>query len=174
MPEGQPPGPSGDPGRSARADRSYAVTVAFFTAGLYVACLIALFGAIALYSDREVIPEHNAGVFVGPVVCAAVTLALLGFLVAHGVSRTADRQRIAPGSAILSAIAVYVVYVVGGGIVYAIATGQALGLLTFAFAAAGSWFAISAGVLAFLVALAYQLVLVGRFRQRGRPRWPWE
>lgn len=170
----QPGGDFRDPRSAARADRGYATVVAFFAAALYVACLVAVFGLISLYTDRDVIPESNAGNFVGPIACTAATLALLGFLVAHGLSRTADQQRIAPGSAILSGLAAYVVFVLGGAVAYSIVTGDPIGFLAFSFVMAGSWFSVSTGILAFLVALAYQLVLVGRFRQRGRPRWPWE
>jgi hypothetical protein len=148
--------------------------VAFFAAGLFVACLVATFGMISLYTNLNVIAESDAGPFVGPIMCFLATLMLLGLLVAHGVSLTADQQRIAPGSAILAAIATYAVFVLGGGVAYAAATGHPLGFLTFTFAMAGSLFSMSTAILAFLVALAYQLVLVGRFRQRGRPQWPWE
>jgi Family of unknown function (DUF6121) len=157
-----------------REDKRYATVVAVFAAALFLACVVAAFGVISLALNIDVIDEPDAGPLVGPIMAAVSTLALFGFLNASGRSLPPDRQRIAPGGAVLIGLAIYVIFIVSGGSAYTIGTGQVLLFLTFTFHMAGSWFSIATGILAFLVTLAYQLVLVGRFRQRGRPEWPWE
>ncbi len=157
-----------------REDRRYATVVAVFAAALYLACLVAAFGLISLYGNIDVIDESDAGPLVGPIMCGVSTLVIFWILAASGRRLSADRQRISAGAAVLTGLGVYAVFIVSGAVVYAYGSDVALHFLTFAFHMAGSAFSIAAGVLAFAVTLAYQLVLVGRFRQRGRPEWPWE
>ncbi len=157
-----------------REDRIYATAVAFFAAMLYLAVVVATFGLISLYSNIEVIDVSDAGPLVGPIMVGAATIAVLICLIVRGRAVPADEQRIAPVSALLVGVLAYVVFVLTGGLVYAIGGADPLGFLTFSFHMFGSWFSIAAGMAAFVVTFVYQLVLVGRFQQRGRPKWPWE
>jgi hypothetical protein len=157
-----------------REDKNYATVVAFFAAFLYLAILVAAFGLISLYWDIEVIDVADAGPLVGPVMVGCATIAVLVSLVVRGRSVPADEQRIAPLTALLVGVIAYVVFVVSGGIAYAVGGGEPLGFLTFSFDMFASWFSVATGIAAALVAFLYQLVLVGRFQQKGRPRWPWE
>ena len=157
-----------------REDRNYATVVAFFAAFLYLAILIAAFGLISLYWNIEVIDVADAGPLVGPVMVGCATIAVLVSLIVRGRSVPADEQRIAPLTALLVGVIAYVVFVLSGGIAYAVGGGEPLGFLTFSFHMFASWFSLSTGIAAAVVAFVYQLVLVGRFQQKGRPRWPWE
>ncbi|HEY8281701.1 MAG TPA: DUF6121 family protein [Leifsonia sp.] len=158
-----------------RDDRAYAALVAVFATLLYLALVVAAFGLISLATDTEVISDPSAGPLVGPVMTGAAVLTLFAFLLVIGTRVPGDRQRIAPGAALGVGLACYLVFVVAGGV--AGAAGDPSKLLHYTLFAAdqlGSWYAISVGIAAALVTLLYQLVLVGRFQQRGRPRWPWE
>ena len=157
-----------------REDRNYATVVAFFAAFLYLAILVAAFGLISLYWNIEVIDVADAGPLVGPVMVGCATIAVLVSLIVRGRSVPADEQRIAPLTALLVGVIAYVVFVLSGGIAYAVGGSEPLGFLTFSFHMFASWFSLSTGIAAAVVAFVYQLVLVGRFQQKGRPRWPWE
>ena len=158
-----------------RDDRTYAAAVAVFAAFLYLAIVIAAFGLLSLATDTEVIADPKAGPLVGPIMTGSATVLVLLCLIAIGTRVSADNQRIAPGIAIAVGVGAYFLYAAAGGIAGGVGDpSEPLHYVLFAFAQLGSWYAISAGLAAFLVTLLYQLVLVGRFRQRGRPRWPWE
>ena len=158
-----------------RDERTYAVVVAFFATGLYLALLVAAFGLIALATDSDPIDDPAAGPLLGPIMVIAASLMLLVFLIVLGVRVPADRQRVSPGVAFGVGVACYAVYITAGGVAGAFAhPGDPFHYFLFAFSQLLRWPAITVGLAAFLVTLLYQLVLVGRFRQRGRPRWPWE
>lgn len=158
-----------------RDERAYATIVAFFAAGLYLALLVAAFGLISLATDTDVVSDPAAGPLVGPVMVGAATIVLLVFLIALGTRVPGDRQRIAPGAALGVGVACYVVFAVAGGIAGVVGDPRdPLHYVLFALAQLGGWPAITAAIAAFVVTVLYQLVLVGRFSQRGRPRWPWE
>lgn len=158
-----------------RDERAYATVVAFFAAALYAALLVAAFGLIALATDSEPVDDPAAGPLLGPIMAVAATLMLLVFLIVLGTRVPGDRQRVAPGVAFGVGIACYAVYIAAGGVVGAFAhPGDPFHYVLFALSQLLRWPAITVGLAAFAVTLLYQLVLVGRFRQRGRPRWPWE
>ncbi|WP_431245473.1 DUF6121 family protein [Leifsonia xyli] len=158
-----------------RDERAYATVVAFFAAALYAALLVAAFGLIALATDSEPIDDPAAGPLLGPIMVVAATLMLLVFLIVIGTRVPADRQRVSPGVALGVAVACYAVYIAAGGVVGAIAhPGDPFHYVLFALGQLLRWPAITVAIGAFVVTLLYQLVLVGRFRQRGRPLWPWE
>jgi hypothetical protein len=158
-----------------RDERAYATVVAFFAAGLYLAIVVAAFGLISLLTETDPISDPQIGPLVGPVMVGAATLILLVFLVVLGTRVPADRQRVSPGVAFGVAVACYAVYIGAGGVAGAAGDpSQPFHYFLFAFAQLGSWYSIAVGIAAFVVTLLFQLVLVGRFRQRGRPRWPWE
>ncbi|NUU06989.1 hypothetical protein [Leifsonia sp. C5G2] len=158
-----------------RDDRTYATVIAFFAAGLYLALIVAAFGLVSLATDTEVVADPAMGPLVGPVMVGAATLMLLVFLIVLGTRVPADRQRVSPGVALGVGVACYAVYAAAGAVAGSLADpGGPLRYVLFAFAQLGGWPAITAGIAAFVVTLLFQLVLVGRFRQRGRPRWPWE
>jgi hypothetical protein len=158
-----------------RDERAYATVVALFAAGLYLALIVAGFGLLSLATDTEVIADPAVGALVGPVMAGSAVVALLLALISIGTRVPGEQQRVAPAAALLVGVVCYLVYVVAGAVA-GIAADPADALRSVLFAAGqfGSWYAALVGVAAFLVTLLYQLVLVGRFRQRGRPRWPWE
>ncbi|WP_285115724.1 hypothetical protein [Leifsonia sp. fls2-241-R2A-40a] len=158
-----------------RDERAYATVVAFFAAGLYAALLIAAFGLISLAAETDVVTDPAVGPLVGPTMVIAATLMLLVLLIVLGTRVPGERQKLSPGAALGVGVACYAVFIAAGGIAGAFGDPRdPLHYLLFALAQLLRWPAITAGILAFLVTLLYQLVLVGRFRQRGRPRWPWE
>jgi hypothetical protein len=152
----------------------YATVVAAFTTVLYLAMLVATFGLISLYANLDVIDLADAGPLVGPTMSGVAMLVVFAFLVSIGRGATADNQRLSAATALGVGFAVYAVFVLSGGVVYAVGNGQPLEFLTFTFHEFGSWFSIAAGILAVIATFVYQAVLVGRFQQRGRPQWPWE
>ncbi|MFP3466299.1 hypothetical protein [Leifsonia sp. SIMBA_070] len=158
-----------------RDERAYATVVAFFAAGLYAALLVAAFGLISLATDSDVIGDAKVGPLVGPTMVIAATLMLLVFLIALGVRVPPEQQRVSLGVAFGVAVACYAVFIAAGGVAGTLGDpGDPLHYFLFAFSQLARWPAITAALAAFAVTLLYQLVLVGRFRQRGRPRWPWE
>jgi len=158
-----------------RDDRTYATVIAFFATALYLALIVAAFGLISLATDTEVVADPAVGPLVGPVMVGASALMLLIFLIVLGTRVPAERQRVSPAVALGVAFACYLVYAAAGAVAGSLADpGGPLRYVLFALAQLGGWPAITAGIAAFVVTLLYQLVLVGRFRQRGRPRWPWE
>ncbi|KQR53795.1 hypothetical protein ASF88_02790 [Leifsonia sp. Leaf336] len=157
-----------------REERSYVIVVACFAAGLYLAVLVAAFGVISLATDTEVIPDPAAGPLVGPIMVAVAVGVFLVLLILTGIRVPGEQQRIAPLNALGAGLACYLAYCLSGGVAGALATGDALRFALFAVSRFASLYAIAVAVVAFLIMLLYQLVLVGRFRQRGRPRWPWE
>ncbi|ERK72009.1 DUF6121 family protein [Leifsonia aquatica] len=158
-----------------RDERAYATIVALFAAGLYLALIVAGFGLLSLATNTEVVADPAIGTLVGPIMVGAAVLALLLALIARGTRVPADRQRVSPGNALLIGLVCYLVYVVAGAVAgIAGDPSQSLRAVLFAAGQFGSWYAVLVGIAAFVVTLLYQLVLVGRFAQRGRPRWPWE
>jgi hypothetical protein len=158
-----------------RDDRTYATVIAFFAAGLYLALIVAAFGLISLATDTDVVADPSIGPIVGPVMVGAAAVVLLVFLIVLGTRVPVDRQRVSPLVELGVGIACSIVFAAAGGVAGSLGDpGEPLRYILFAFAQLGRWPAITAGVAAFVVTLLYQLVLVGRFRQRGRPRWPWE
>ncbi|WP_158865647.1 DUF6121 family protein [Leifsonia sp. AG29] len=158
-----------------REERKYATIVACFAAGLYLALIVAAFGILSLLTETDPVSDSTVGPLVGPFMVGGAVLTLLIFLIALGTRVPADKQRVSPGAALATGIACYLVYIAAGGITGAAGDPQnPFHYFLFAVSQLGSWYAITAGILAALVVLLYQLVLVGRFRQRGRPRWPWE
>jgi len=157
-----------------REERAYAIVVACFAAGLYLAVLVAAFGLISLGTDTEVIPDRSAGPLVGPIMTGVAVAVLLVLLIRTGIRVPGEQQRIAPLTALGAGLACYLAYCLTGGVAGALATGDLLHFALFAAGQLASLYAIAVGVAAVVVMLLYQLVLVGRFRQRGRPRWPWE
>lgn len=157
-----------------REERAYAIVVACFAAGLYLAVLVAAFGLISLGTDTEVIPDRSAGPLVGPIMAGVAVAVLLVLLIRTGIRVPGEQQRIAPLTALGAGLACYLAYCLTGGVAGALATGDLLHFALFAAGQLASLYAIAVGVAAVVVMLLYQLVLVGRFRQRGRPRWPWE
>ncbi|MFF1634497.1 DUF6121 family protein [Leifsonia sp. NPDC058248] len=158
-----------------RDDRAYAAAVAAFATFLYLAIVVAAFGLISLATNTEVIADPSVGTLVGPIMTGAATLTVFACLLSTGMRVPADQQRIRPLLALAVGLAAYFVFAAAGGIAGAIgAPAQPLHYFLFFFAQLGSWSSFTVGIAAVFVTLLYQLVLVGRFRQRGRPRWPWE
>ncbi|MFJ8896151.1 DUF6121 family protein [Leifsonia sp. NPDC102414] len=155
--------------------RAYAAVVAAFATFLYLALVVAAFGLISLATNTEVIADPAIGSLVGPIMTGCATLMLFVFLLVIGTRVPANKQRISPGVALAVGFACYFVFIVAGGVAGAAGDpSQPFAYFLFAVGQLGSIYAITVGIAGFVVTLLYQLVLVGRFQQRGRPRWPWE
>lgn len=153
--------------------RRYAATVAVFATILYGALLIAVFGVIALFANLEVIPSLF-GPLAGPVAAGASVVFVLAMLLELGL-RIPDRQQsVRVLRALVIGFGAYVAYALVGGLASLIGSRDPILGLLFAADAVSSPFAISAGIIALVIALLYMLVLASHLRDRGRPRWPWE
>lgn len=153
------------------ARRRYASIVAVFAVVLFLALVIAASGIISLYADREVLTERDAGPLIAPVMFAVATAALYTQLVSLGLRR---------GSIIVNSVVIAIVcyffFLLSGSTLYSLGKGQPLlGLLFFGSNALGP-FAIAVLAIAFVVALAFLLLL--SYRDSGgaarTPRWWWE
>lgn len=161
------------------SDRSFAVVIAAFATVTYAAVLFATFGVITVLINREPISTPDAGPLVGPSMFAVAALVTFSFLAWLGVGASApslpnQRRRVSVWLSLLTGLAAYVAYLVAGGILLANTLGASFDLVSYPVRMLGSPFTISAGVFAFVVALLYQLVIAGRFRDRAQPQWPWE
>ncbi|MFC4242429.1 DUF6121 family protein [Gryllotalpicola reticulitermitis] len=153
--------------------RKYAATVAVFAAVLFAALIVALFGMISLLAAVPVIGNPHAGELVGPVAVAAATLLLFGCLLSIALRVPEDRQRIAPLTALGVGAGAYVAYAFFGAIAYFFGH-DAVGALIFFGGLMTGPFAITLGIVGFVIALLYMVVLASRVADRGRPKWPWE
>ena len=154
--------------------RKYAATVAVFATGLYLALLIAVFGVISLLADIEVIADPRAGELAGPIATAAATAVMIGCLLPIALRIPESRQRIAPLTALGIGVAAYLAWSLFAAFAYLFGRGDPVGALIFFGGLVKGPFAISAGIIAFVVALLFMVVLATRVGDRGRPRWPWE
>jgi hypothetical protein len=154
--------------------RRYAAVVAVFATVLYLALLIAVFGQISLYTNLEVIPEADAGFVVGPVMSGIATLIVLFALLSIGLRIPVEKQRVSVPGALGIGIAAYLGYTLLGGAIYAAGRGDPFGFILFVGRSFLSPFPAAVGLLAFLVTLAYMLVLASRVGEKGAPKWPWE
>jgi hypothetical protein len=152
----------------------YAAVVAVFAAVLYAALLVAGFGLISLLADLEVIPVADAGPLVGPGMATAAVVLVFVLLLWLGLRASPRRQRVALGYAAGTGVAALLGFVVAGGALYVLGNGEPFSGLTFAAAVLRGPFAATTGILAFVVALLYSLVLASRLNEYGRPLWPWE
>lgn len=154
--------------------RRYSAAVAVFATVLDAALVIAVFGLISLYTDRDVISDASVGPVVGPVMAgSSVLLVLLWFLwIALRVPE--DEQRIALGTALLLGVVAYLVFCAVGGFLVGVASGDPIAFVGFFSLQLMSPFAIAVGIVAFVMAILFMLVLASRVGNKGRPRWPWE
>ena len=154
--------------------RRYSAAVAVFATVLYAALVIAVFGLISLYTDRDVITNGSVGPVVGPVMTGCSVLLVLACFLWIALRVPEDRQRIEPGTALLIGVVAYLAFCVVGGFLVGIASTDPFAFIGFFGDQLISPFAISVGILAFIVAVLFMLVLASRVGNKGRPRWPWE
>ncbi len=149
----------------------YASLIAVFAVVLFLALAVAASGIISLYAAREVLTEPDAGPLIAPTMFAAATAALYAMLVTFG------RRRGSPFTgALISAVITYFFFLISGSTLYSLGKGRPLLSLLFFGSNAIGPFAIAVAVLAFVVALAFRLLL--SYRDSGgesrTPRWWWE
>jgi len=154
--------------------RKYAATVAVFASGLYLALVIAVFGMISLLADIEVIADPRAGALTGPVATAAATLVVIGCLLLIALRIPESRQRISALAALGIGVGAYLAWALFAAIAFLFTSGDPVGALIFFGTLLTGPFAVASGIIAFVVALLYMLVLASRVADKGRPRWPWE
>jgi hypothetical protein len=154
--------------------RKYAATVAVFASGLFLALLIAVFGVISLLAGIEVIADPRAGELAGPIATAAATLLVIGCLLLIALRIPESRQRVAPLASLGIGVGAYLAWSLFAALAFLFGRGDPVGALIFFGGILLGPFAISVGVIAFVIALLFTLVLASRVGDRGRPRWPWE
>jgi hypothetical protein len=157
-----------------REFRRYSAAIAVFAAVLYAALVIAIFGLISLYTDRDVISDSSVGPVVGPVMTASSVLLMLFWMLRIALRVPETEQRIAPGRALLLAVVCYLLFCAVGGFLVGLAAGDPIAFIGFFGRQLTSPFAIAVGILAFIVCILFMLVLASRVGNKGRPRWPWE
>jgi hypothetical protein len=149
----------------------YASTIAIFAVVLFLALAIAASGIISLYTDREVLTEPDAGPLIAPTMFALATAALYTLLVTFG-----RRRGSLVVGALVTAVITYFFFLFSGSTLYSIGKGRPLLSLLFFGSNAVGPFAITVAVIAFIVALAFFLLL--SYRDSGgaahTPRWWWE
>jgi hypothetical protein len=154
--------------------RRYSAAIAVFATVLYAALVIAIFGMISLYTDRDVISDSTVGPVVGPVMTASSVLLVLFWLLWIALRVPENEQRIALGTALLLGVVGYLLFCAVGGFFVGLASGDPIAFIGFFGLQLTSPFAISVGILAFIVCILFMLVLASRVGNKGRPRWPWE
>lgn len=154
--------------------QKYATIVAAFATVLYAALVVAAFGMISLIANLDVIADRSAGPLVGPTMAAAAIVLVFVLLVLLGIRTPPDKQRVAVGFAAGTGIAAYGLFIVTGAILVAAGNGDPFEVLLFSGSMLASPFALSVGVLAFIVALTYSILLASHYGEHGRPLWPWE
>jgi len=154
--------------------QKYATIVASFATVLYLSLVVAALGLISLATDREVIPETDAGPLVGPSMVGGAVILVFVMLLMLGVGGPAARERVAVGWAFLTGLCALLVFILVGAVLYAIDTGALVQLLIFAAAQLQSPFPWATGILAMIVTLVYSWILAARVGEHGRPLWPWE
>ena len=152
----------------------YAATVAVFATVLYAALVIAAFGLISLYTDRDVIDDPTVGPVVGPVMTGVAVLIVFVTLLGIALGVREENQRISLGVAFLVGFGAYFFFAVAGAILVGAGTGDPFGFISFLARQLLSPFGAAAGVLAFIIAILFMWVLASRVGNKGRPRWPWE
>lgn len=166
--------------------RRYAFVLAIFALGLYLALVVASFGMLSLFLNREVVSQSDAGPLVGPAMVGAAIGVLLIVMWAAVARLRAPMHTVPVSYVVLASALSYLAYGLVGGIVYGlgersagiegssgVASEPVSGLiflsqqLTSPFAAAvAAWSAV--------VALLYFVLLIWRANGGQRPRWPWE
>lgn len=152
----------------------YAGTVAVFAAVLYAALVVATFGMISLYADRDVIADPTAGPLVGPIMASVSILIVLLCFVAIAVRVPAEKQRISSAVAALIGFGAYLFFCISGSIMVGAGSGDPFGFMTFLASQLASPFAIAVGILAFIITILFMLVLATKVGEGKRPKWPWE
>ena len=164
-----------------REYQKYATVVAVFAAVLLAALLVASFGMISLLADTDVISDPNAGPLVGPGMTAAAVVLVFTLMLLLGLRTRPVNQRVAVGYSLGSGLAALGAFVLVGAVLYALGAGvpaDTAGLpgdsVGFAASVLLGPFAVTTGILSFIITLLYSLVLASRMPERGRPKWPWE
>lgn len=169
--------------------RRYAAVLAVFALGLYLALIVASFGMLSLFLDRDVVAQAEAGALVGPLMVGAA-VAAVALVMWAGVARAHGLMHTVPLSFVVLAAAVsYLLYGIAGGIAYGLLASTApiersssgaggaadpvTGLI-FMSQQLASPFAVAVAVWAAVVSLLYFVLLIWRTHGGQRPRWPWE
>jgi Family of unknown function (DUF6121) len=143
--------------------------LAVLTTAAWVAVVIGIWGILSLLLDADVIPESDAGPYLGPAMVTVAAVALLLLLLR--VLRTDEK----PGIAFFGcAAAVFLVLLVVGGIGYTLIRAELFWLLAFPLQHAASPFIVAAALLAGVAALLARSIGGAEKRGARRPRWPWE
>ena len=154
--------------------QKYATVVAVFAAVLLAALLVASFGMISLLADTDVISDPDAGPLVGPLMTVAAVVLTFILMLLLGLRTRPENQRIAVGYSLGTGFAALGVFVLVGAVLYSLGAGLPGDSVTFAASVLLGPFAVTTGILSFLITLFCSLVLASRMPERGRPKWPWE
>ncbi|NQX11911.1 hypothetical protein HQQ80_09775 [Microbacteriaceae bacterium VKM Ac-2855] len=153
------------------ANLGYGIALAAFAGFLYLALVVCAFGVISLIADIDVIPDRSVGPIVGPVMTAIAVIATIVSMITLAARPTV--MRILP-PALVAGLAIYLLFLLSGGAMYAGGTGDAVSILVFAAEQAPRPFAIAVGVLCAAVHIVFLLLLARRDAGGTPPHWGWE
>ncbi|KFF59018.1 hypothetical protein JF66_14255 [Cryobacterium sp. MLB-32] len=154
--------------------QKYAITLAMFAAGLYVALIVAGLGIVSLVTDRDVIVDPQAGPLLGPMMVGVSAVYVTFRMVWSGIRTRPEHQRVMLGYSLLTGIAAAVLFVAAGALIYLFGNGDLAAATSFALGLVLGPFTALTGVFAFAVTLMYSWLLAAHVGSRGRPLWPWE
>lgn len=157
-----------------REYQKYAITLAVFAAGLFLALMVAGLGIVSLITNRDVIADPQAGPLLGPTMVGAVVLFVALRMVWIGIRTRPENQRVMLGYCLVTGIAAAALFVVAGALVYLFGTGDVGAATSFALGLVLGPFVVLAGLFAFAITLVFSWLLAAHVGSNGRPLWPWE
>jgi len=159
---------------AVRDYQKYAITLAVFAAALYAALIVAGLGVVSLLTNTDVIVDPLAGPLVGPSMVLAAAVFVTFRMVLIGVRTRPERQRVMLGYALVTGIASGALFIVVGGVLYLLGSGDLPAATDFSAALLIGPFPLLTGIFGFIVTLLYSWLLAAHVGQGGRPLWPWE
>ncbi|QHC67537.1 DUF6121 family protein [Rathayibacter oskolensis] len=159
----------GEQGRSSGL--GYGIALAAFAAFLYLALVVCAFGVSSLLLDADVVPERDAGPLLGPVSVAVCVLAVLLAMITLAARPRVTRVL---GPSLLTGVVAYALFLLTGGALYGLGTGDPAAILGYVLDHAATVFALAAGVLAAAVVALFLLLLARRDAGGTQPHWGWE
>lgn len=154
--------------------QKYAITLAFFAAGLYLALVVAGLGVVSLITNRDVIVDPLAGPLLGPTMVGATVVYVTVRMVWIGIRTRPEHQRVMLGYSLVTGILAAAFFVAAGALGYFLGAGDLRAASSFVLGLTLGPFPALTGVFAGAVTLLYSWLLAAHVGSNGRPLWPWE
>jgi hypothetical protein len=154
--------------------QKYAITLAVFAAGLFLALVVAGLGIVSLITDRDVIADPQAGPLLGPTVVGTTVLFVFVRMVWIGIRTRPEHQRVLLGYSLMTGVAAVALFVLVGALIYLFGDGDLGAAAAFALGLTLGPFTALTGIFAFALTLLYSWLLAAHVGSHGRPLWPWE